>query len=753
MDDRHLIILVEESDSTVGFYDSQEGTEVARVLVGHWPHEIALDPEQRYAYVTNFGVKDYDENIGRPGASISQIDIQNKCETSRLYTFRDRAEYQKFRGPHGVKVTPNGRRLYVNVETTDAILIYDLVGGGPCPEQEIRTGSLHPSGLPADQTDAVPDAQFGIQHDAHNFIFSSGGEHLWVFPSGNGVRRLDPHTGRLTGEFECGGPVRGLTYTADQSYLIASCRGEVSLVDPETLFVVRRTTGLDARQILYSAPTPDGRYILSPAVWESQLLVIDTADMTVRHRIMVGVDPISVLVAPHGRSAYVTHGRSRFLSEIDLENFQEVRRIPTRGGPNGIATAPYSPRPSREKLRFGACLPLSNLPGQPRESSAIEGRDLRLGYQFWQELVNEAGGLVINGKPYEIELHFRDTRSSVEAAVIAGLTRELLAEGVQYMLGTYPSPPNEHSGRVCDAQKVPFVTASGAAGRIYNQGFRYVFGAMTSAASFLVPTVEMLFARLAEEDRPRSALFISCEDPAAFQDARTTAQDLASRGVEVLVPSEGEFDVVDRVVRYRHLTADAAAFARYIDLAAGLAPDLLINTGHLPEAVAITQAARNGSITPKALIFSVGPALPDFVAQLAGAAEHMLAAAMWTPTQIERGHDRFIEPGEFQRRFFERFSAQPSYLAAGAMACGLVYEAALRAAQSAASEPVRDAIARVNLETFYSHIEFDEKGLNAGRRLVTIQLRRKDGEIVHVPLWPLDVGASHELAWPFPGWP
>ena len=76
--------------------------------------------------MSNFGVKDYDERIGDPGASISVIDVARKVEVDRLYTFRTKDDYQRFRGPHGVKITPDGKRLFVNVETEDTLLIYDL---------------------------------------------------------------------------------------------------------------------------------------------------------------------------------------------------------------------------------------------------------------------------------------------------------------------------------------------------------------------------------------------------------------------------------------------------------------------------------------------------------------------------------------------------------------------------------------------------------------------------------------------------
>ncbi len=49
---RYLVVAVEESDSSVAFYDSEDGEEIARIRTGRWPHEIALSHDRRRAYVT-----------------------------------------------------------------------------------------------------------------------------------------------------------------------------------------------------------------------------------------------------------------------------------------------------------------------------------------------------------------------------------------------------------------------------------------------------------------------------------------------------------------------------------------------------------------------------------------------------------------------------------------------------------------------------------------------------------------------------
>jgi len=99
MSQRYLILLVEESDSSLGFYDSLNGEEVGRVRLSLWPHEIAVSRDGTTAYVSNFGLRDYDLNLGFAGNAISVVNIPHRVETERLYTCTPDHPYW---GPHGV---------------------------------------------------------------------------------------------------------------------------------------------------------------------------------------------------------------------------------------------------------------------------------------------------------------------------------------------------------------------------------------------------------------------------------------------------------------------------------------------------------------------------------------------------------------------------------------------------------------------------------------------------------------------------
>ena len=715
---KHLIVAAEEGASEVGIYDSETGQESASIAVGKWPHEIAVAADGKLAYVTCFGLKDYDEHIGKPGATISVIDLRNIAEVRRLYTFRSPDEYKSLRAPHDVKIAPDGRRLFVNTEwPADHLLVYDL----------------------SDPNVTYPSKSWDVPKGTHNFLFSSDGKDIFLVSGANGISRMDAETGEMSTQYRPKGVViRALTYSADRKLLVASANDQLILLEPESFRVHKKIGNLGARQILYSAVTPDGKYILAPAVWEGEVLVLDASSGEVVRRILVGADPIHVVVSPDGRVAYVSHGRSKYISEIDLNRLEETRRIPTHGGPNGLAIAPFAVMPARRTLRFGACVPFSG-------ADSPAGNDLRLGYQHWQELTNSSGGLVIGGVPYRVEVVYRDTESTQNPDRLEALTAELVQkEKVGFLFGGYPSDAHLAVARKADELKVPLVTASGAAEKIYMQGFRYTFGIMSPARGFLNESVEMTM-RL--DPRPRTIAFIACKDAASFQDARTTAEFAMAKGLRLLTPKTTTLEVAEPgLLVYDH---NKMNFDEYAEALKKLNPDLIAHTGHVQEAIPFVEAAYRHGLKPKAFLFSVGPAMPRFVDRLGDKAENMMGAAMWTYSQHSIGHDRFLTPARYQEAFRDRFVREPSYLAAGATVCGFVYEDAFRRANSIDPRAVRKALTKVDMDTFYSHIQFDGRGLNNDRPLITIQLRKTGDEMRHVPLWPLDLAGGNQPVWPF----
>lgn len=730
-----LVLLVEESHGSLGFYDSGSGACVGRVMLGLNPHEIVVSPDGTHAYVSLFGLKDYDETIGRPGSSIAVIDVASRCEIERHYT----CGVGPYLAPHGLDLSADGLRLYVNTEAVApgsgparyALLVFDLTAGADAAPQVVSYQPPEAAGF------AVPSESLEIPHGTHTLLIEPGERTVLLSAGSGGLYRVELATGAVVAHVQFGGPVRGIRPTADGSRLIVSGAGELYLLDPGTLAIVERYAIPGVGQLLYAAPTPDDRYVLAPAVWESQVVRVDRQTGKI-DRLLVGLDPIHVKVTADGRHAFVTHGRSLYASVIDVASWTEVQRVATLGGPNGIALIehPAAPPPA-DTLRFGTCLPLSG-------PNAVEGRDIRLGYQLWEETANAAGGILVDGRPHRVEILYEDTASSIDEATIAAQTEQLHRRGVELFLGGYPSKPNLDAGRVADAHACPFVTGTGAGEFIYNAGLRHVFGIMAPARSYLIGSVEVA---LAQSPAPGRLLILSCDEPAAVEDARATAAFAASRGI-TLVPAKFPGFTSDRpgVLVHPHGHADFGALFRAL---AGDADGLLfMHAGHLPEAIAVAEAAHAATFAPLGFAFSVGPAVPSFRARLGRRCVGFLGSTQWIPADQGCAHDRYESAAVLAATFAARYSKEISYFAASAVGCGITYEDAIRRAGARHPGAIRDALATTDLRTSFAHIQFDHRGLNVDKPMITIQLQELAGRITEVPLLPQSAPDSRVL-WPF----
>jgi DNA-binding beta-propeller fold protein YncE len=316
--ERSRMIVVDQGAGVVSLYNAQHGEVLGKVKVGYNPHEIELSREGERAYVTNFGIEDYDHTIGVPGVSISVIDVPAMREIKRLYTNRmpdgtpDTSSTGPNKAPHGVKLRPPAEReLFVNVEIGDSMLVYDPASG--------RIARSFP--LPA---------------GAHNFVFSPNGDTLWLLAGVNGIFRIDPDSGKQTGHFQTNSLARGIIYHGDAGRLIASCEDEIYYLRLSDLSVEKHFSNMGVKQIIYSCLSPDGKLLFAPCPYDSQVIVLDVETGDILHRLTTGKAPICVQIAPSGKEAFVANALDDHLSVIDLRTFG-IRRFGASWKPNGFA--------------------------------------------------------------------------------------------------------------------------------------------------------------------------------------------------------------------------------------------------------------------------------------------------------------------------------------------------------------------------------------------------------------------------------
>ena len=121
-------------------------------------------------------------------------------------------------------------------------------------------------------------------------------------------------------------------------------------------------------------------------------------------------------------------------------------------------------------IKFGASLALTG-------GLASEGRLVKEGYDWMVRLINDRGGITVDGKTYKVEIVYYDDGSDAPTAV--RLTTKLLDEDhVNFLLGPYGSGSTNATSSVAEKYRIPMVDAHGSANTIYARGYKFIFGVL-----------------------------------------------------------------------------------------------------------------------------------------------------------------------------------------------------------------------------------------------------------------------------------
>ena len=306
----YSIIAVQETPGRVTIIDSEQPVRRASVSVGFKPHEVAVSQDGKTAFVSNFGLNDADNRDGIAGSTISAIDIASATLRAELRL------PDSLKAPHGLAMRPGDRNeLFTNAEQGDRMVVFDGRNA-----HVMRTFSL-PAGI-------------------HNFVFSKAGTEIFAFTPQGVVFRLNADSGGVEVTRDFGRPVRGLAWGSDHRHLLVSSRGAIELVDAKTLATQRRFLLPTATQSFYCAESPDGRFVLAPAVFAGEVTVFDARTGSPIEHLHTGT-PLRVLMSPDGERAYVANvsARGKEISVIDMHSFA-VTHIPGLEDVNGLALSP-----------------------------------------------------------------------------------------------------------------------------------------------------------------------------------------------------------------------------------------------------------------------------------------------------------------------------------------------------------------------------------------------------------------------------
>lgn len=377
-----------------------------------------------------------------------------------------------------------------------------------------------------------------------------------------------------------------------------------------------------------------------------------------------------------------------------------------------------------DTIVFGSAVSLTG-------SLAKEGKLTQEGYDFWKNYVNAHGGIKVGKKAYKVDIKYYDDESKPASA--AQLAERLIDQDhVNFILGPYGSGTAFTVAQMVERKKIPMVEGNGAAEKIFSQGFRYTFAVLSPAKRYLEGMIDMA---LHQKPRPQTIAISAASDAFSLEVQAGAADYASSHGMKVVYNN-----------KYPETATDVSSVISAIKAAN---PDLILNAGHLQDALLVQKGLKEQNVQAKLYGYSVGPDTPDFASSLGKDANYVFGGAQWSES-VKYHADKpgfYNTAPEYAKAFEAVYHHRPDYHNAESTATCLAFQYAIQNAGSLDPEKVRDALAKLDVTTFYGLLKFDSRGINVYKPMVTNQIQ--NGKLVTV--WPAGLAAA-KPQYPAPPW-
>jgi DNA-binding beta-propeller fold protein YncE len=274
------------------------------------PHEVAISPDARTAYVSVYGDGVFGNNP-HPGHTIAIIDLPTRRMVGSI-------DVSPYRAPHGMQVDASGR-LYVACDLDHKVLVID-------------PASRH--------IEAAIDAG-----EAGHWI-ALAPEEARIYVSAHGTKPfvsvIDVHARRVIDRIPIEHGTMGITASPDGRTVLAAdaARPILHIISTRTDREIGQVRVQDYERGLYKVfYSPDGRYVLT-CLPTGQINIFNAADLEAPQRVVhsPGTALMGFAFSADGRSALTGNHGQGTVSRIDLAT---GRITDTFAAGKGVETLAY----------------------------------------------------------------------------------------------------------------------------------------------------------------------------------------------------------------------------------------------------------------------------------------------------------------------------------------------------------------------------------------------------------------------------
>jgi YVTN family beta-propeller protein len=306
----HGLIVIDKIGRHVRFFDPSTFKEISSLEVGVAPHDVAISPDHKTAYIPVYGDGVYGRNP-HPGHTIAIIDLASRQVQGTI----DVSPYQ---APHGIQIDDAGT-IYVTCDLSRKLLVID-------PKTRSIEAALDTEGT-GHWAAVLPDASKAYVVNKNDRLF---------------VTVIDLKKRTIIARIPAPNGTEGIAASPDGKHVVAADHSEPKLliINPAT-DTVEVTLPLEGNTKASFKPrfSPDGSKLLVCNMSEGLVNVIDTVDPHGKqHVISVGKDPMGFAFAPDGKTVLVANHGDGTVSVIDLS---QNRVVSSFTGGTGVESLAY----------------------------------------------------------------------------------------------------------------------------------------------------------------------------------------------------------------------------------------------------------------------------------------------------------------------------------------------------------------------------------------------------------------------------
>lgn len=336
-------------------------------------------------------------------------------------------------------------------------------------------------------------------------------------------------------------------------------------------------------------------------------------------------------------------------------------------------------------IRFGAPLPITG----PLAPEAVKQQ---MGYNLWAEEANKAGGINVGGKKYKVEIVYGDYQSNTPRSVQT--TEQMITQdNVNFMFGPFGSGAAKAASTISEKYKVPTIAASASSSQVYDQGYKYLFGTFTPNDTLTTPLTGIIKAKAPDV---KKIAILARNDLFPLAIAQEMEKSAKASGFEMVY-----FE------KYAINTLDHSATLSQIK---SLAPQWIFITGYTNDLLLIRKQMVDQQMKAQVVTMIAGPAYQDFIEAAGQSAENISSASWWHPAEQYDGKDIFGKTSNFVKVFKAKYNSEPDYGQASAAVAGALFQMAIEKASSLDRDKVRDALATLDVMTFWGPVKFGANG-------------------------------------------